>query len=38
MNSGQLNNEELIERSKRHGEIITLLDNSELRWLELSEK
>jgi ABC transport system ATP-binding/permease protein len=38
MNSGRLNTEELIERSRRHVEITTLLDDSELRWLELSEK
>lgn len=30
--------EELHQKSKRHGEIIKLLDIKELRWLELSEK
>jgi len=31
-------NDELVLKSKRHGEIVTVLDYKELRWLELSEK
>ena len=38
MSKGILNNEELVSKSKRHGEINKLLDDKELRWLELSEK
>ena len=37
LNSGSLSSEELIERSKRIAEIIDLLDEKEMRWLELSE-
>jgi ATP-binding cassette subfamily F protein uup len=33
-----LANEELLSKSKRHGEIVKTLDEKELRWLELSEK
>jgi ATP-binding cassette subfamily F protein uup len=35
--SGKLNNDELIEKSNRIGEIITLLEEKSDRWLELSE-
>ncbi len=35
---GVLGNEELLSKSKRHGEIVKLLDEKELKWLELSEK
>ena len=35
---GVLNNEELLSKSKRHGEIVIILDEKELKWLELSEK
>ena len=35
---GVLNNEELLSKSKRHGEIVMILDEKELKWLELSEK
>jgi len=35
---GALNNEELLSNSKRHGEVVKILDEKELRWLELSEK
>jgi ATP-binding cassette subfamily F protein uup len=38
MSKGNLGNEELLSKSKRHGEIMKLLDDKELRWLELSEK
>ena len=35
---GVLNNEELILKSNRHGEIVMILNEKELRWLELSDK
>lgn len=38
MSLGLMSNEELLSRSKRHGEIVNILDDKELRWLELSEK
>ena len=38
MSGGILKNEELLLKSKRHGEIMKILDEKELRWLELSEK
>jgi ABC transport system ATP-binding/permease protein len=38
MCGGDLNNEDLLSKSRRHGEIVKLLDDKELRWLELSEK
>ena len=38
MSTGFLDNEDLVAKSKRHGEINKLLDDNELRWLELSEK
>ena len=38
MSTGALNNIELLAKSKRHGELVKLLDEKELRWLELSEK
>jgi len=38
LSQGVLGNEELLNKSKRHGEIIKILDDRELRWLELSEK
>ena len=37
INSGALNNDDLIQKSKRIGEIIKLLDEKSDRWLELSE-
>jgi ABC transport system ATP-binding/permease protein len=37
MSKGSLDHNELIAKSKRHGEILDLLDNKEMRWLELSE-
>lgn len=38
MSNGIISNEELLSKSKRHGEIVKILDEKELRWLELSEK
>jgi ATP-binding cassette subfamily F protein uup len=38
LSRGILNNEDLLSKSKRHGEIMKILDERELRWLELSEK
>ena len=38
MNSGKLDNEKLVEKSKRFGEVTSSLENKETRWLELSEK
>jgi ABC transport system ATP-binding/permease protein len=38
MSNGTLGNEEIVLKSIRHNEIAILLDASELRWLELSEK
>jgi ABC transport system ATP-binding/permease protein len=38
MSNGSLNPEVLLSKSKRHGEIMKLLDDMEMRWLELSEK
>jgi ABC transport system ATP-binding/permease protein len=35
---GNLANDELLSKSKRHGEIVKMLDEKEFRWLELSEK
>jgi ATP-binding cassette subfamily F protein uup len=37
LNSGTLNNSELHEKSNRFGELTNLLDEKEMRWLELSE-
>lgn len=38
MSNGIPDNDELVLKSHRHGEIVKLLDEKELRWLELSEK
>jgi ATP-binding cassette subfamily F protein uup len=38
MNSGNLSSEELFNKSHRLGEILTLLNEKEMRWLALSEK
>jgi len=38
MSQGSLNPEDLYLKSKRHGEIMKILDDKEMRWLELSEK
>ena len=37
LNSGALDTEELVKSSQRIAEIIDLLDEKEMRWLELSE-
>jgi len=38
ISTGSLNAVDLLTKSKRHGEILTILDGKEMRWLELSEK
>ena len=38
MSSGSLSNEELVAKGHRMQEIIDLIDEKEMRWLELSEK
>jgi ATP-binding cassette subfamily F protein uup len=38
MSKGYLNPEDLFSKSKRHGEIMKILNEKEMRWLELSEK
>jgi ATP-binding cassette subfamily F protein uup len=38
MSQGSLNPEDLYSKSKKHGEIVKILDDKEMRWLELSEK
>jgi len=38
LSSGTLEQNELMEKSQRIGEVISLLDEKELIWLELSEK
>jgi ATP-binding cassette subfamily F protein uup len=38
MSQGSLDPEDLYSKSKRHGEIMKILDDKEMRWLELSEK
>jgi ABC transport system ATP-binding/permease protein len=38
LSEGIINGDELLSKSKRHGEIVKILDEKELRWLELSEK
>jgi len=38
ISAGDLNTEDLYLQSKRHGEIMNILDDKEMRWLELSEK
>jgi ATP-binding cassette subfamily F protein uup len=38
MSNGSLNPEELYIKSIRHGELMKILDDREMRWLELSEK
>jgi ATP-binding cassette subfamily F protein uup len=37
MSAGSLNQEELYLKSIRHGDIVNLLNDKEMRWLELSE-
>jgi hypothetical protein len=38
MNMGFLNPEDLYLLSIKHGELVRILDDKEMRWLELSEK
>jgi ABC transport system ATP-binding/permease protein len=38
ISAGNLNTEDLYLQSNRHGEIMKILDDKEMRWLELSEK
>ena len=38
LNSGELSNDELLNQSQRFAEISEILDEKEMRWLELSEK
>jgi ABC transport system ATP-binding/permease protein len=38
ISTGNLNPDDLYARSKRHGDVVKLLDDREMRWLELSEK
>jgi len=38
MSTGTFNKDDLFSKSERHGEIMKILDEKELRWLELSEK
>ena len=38
LSQGVLGNEKLLAKSIRHGEIVGLLNEKELKWLELSEK
>lgn len=38
MIQGSLNQDDLYSKSKKHGEIVKILDDREMRWLELSEK
>jgi ATP-binding cassette subfamily F protein uup len=38
ISTGNLRTDDLYMRSGRHGEILKLLDDKEMRWLELSEK
>lgn len=37
LNSGELNNSQLVEKSNRFGELTAMLEEKEMRWLELSE-
>lgn len=37
LSSGTLNNEELVKKSNRYSEVSKLLENKEMRWLELSD-
>ena len=37
LNSGTLPNDQLLQQSQRIAKIIELLDEKEMRWLELSE-
>ena len=37
LSSGNLNNDELMKKSSRHGELLNLIDQKSDRWMELSE-
>ncbi len=38
MSQGSLNPQELYVKAKKHGDIVSILNDKEMRWLELSEK
>jgi ATP-binding cassette subfamily F protein uup len=38
LNNTSMPHDELLQKSKRHGEIVNILEDKEMRWLELSEK
>ena len=38
LSNGRLNTDDLLAKSNRHGEILKVLNDKEMRWLELSEK
>jgi ATP-binding cassette subfamily F protein uup len=38
LSGGTLDSNDLLEKSRRHGDIINILNDKELRWIELSEK
>ena len=38
LNNASMSHEELMQKSKRHGDITKILEDKEMRWLELSEK
>ena len=38
LSNGSLGADDLLTKSKRHGDILKVLDDKEMRWLELSEK
>lgn len=38
MSHGSLSPDDLYSMSKKHGDLVKLLDDKEMRWLELSEK
>lgn len=38
MSRGSLNPDDLYSKSKKHVELVKILDDKEMRWLELSEK
>jgi ATP-binding cassette subfamily F protein uup len=37
LNSGELNNSQLLVKSTRYSVIVSLLEEKEMRWIELSE-
>jgi len=38
LSNGSLSADDLMTKSERHGDILKVLDDKEMRWLELSEK